>query len=85
MLDPVAHEFISALIEEDPKKRLGSGGTDEIKQHKFFEGIDWDNIRENEPPFVPPTNRDVDTRNFSSEKQNFDLNELSELQADMNA
>lgn len=85
MLDPVAHDFISALLREDPSKRLGSNGTYEVKEHEFFKDIEWDKIREHEPPFVPPTNRDIDTRNFDSEKQNFDISSLSELQADMNA
>ena len=38
---------------EDKDKRLGVGGLDEIKKHPFFEGFDWDNIRNTKPPFVP--------------------------------
>ena len=85
MMDPVAHEFISAMLEEDPTKRLGKGGTEEIKRHRFFKDIEWKHIREHTPPFVPPQSKDIDTSNFSSDKKNFDLKELSELQADMNA
>ena len=38
---------------EDKDKRLGIGGLDEIKKHPFFEGFDWDNVRNIKPPFVP--------------------------------
>ena len=34
-------------------KRLGKGGIEEIKEHPFFKGFDWDNIRKIKPPFVP--------------------------------
>ena len=26
---------------------------EEIKNHPFFEGVDWENIREESPPFLP--------------------------------
>jgi hypothetical protein len=28
-------------MQRDPKKRLGAQGVEEIKQHNFFEGVDW--------------------------------------------
>lgn len=34
-------------------KRLGAKGVQEIKDHPFFEGIDWSNIKNSEPPFPP--------------------------------
>lgn len=34
------------LLQRNPAKRLGSGkdGADEIKNHKFFEGINWKDV-----------------------------------------
>ena len=33
------------LLQKDPNKRLGSvGGAEEIKQHEFFYGIDWEMV-----------------------------------------
>ena len=42
----VARNFILALLDRNPKKRLGAGPTDatELKEHEFFEGIDWDKL-----------------------------------------
>jgi serine/threonine kinase 38 len=50
----------------DAVTRIGtrSGGIDEIKQHPFFNGIDWDNVRSQEAPFIPDLKSDVDTAYF---------------------
>lgn len=49
--------ILSLLLERNPKKRLGSGptGVEEIKKHKFFEGIDWTKLlnKEIKTPFKP--------------------------------
>jgi serine/threonine protein kinase len=49
-----AKDLISKLLERDPMARLGSGllGSQEIKQHSFFEGVDWEAVyrRELKPP-----------------------------------
>jgi len=38
-----ARELLIALLNRNPKRRLGSGpgGAEEIKQHIFFNNIDW--------------------------------------------
>jgi serine/threonine protein kinase len=36
--------FISRLLDKNPKKRLGANGVQEIKDHKYFKGIDWDRV-----------------------------------------
>ena len=52
-----AHSIIKALLNRDPKKRLGSGpkGAAEIKQHPFFKSVRWDKLynRESRPPYRP--------------------------------
>jgi len=37
----------------DRENRLGVNGIDEIKNHIFFKGFDWENVRKMKPPFVP--------------------------------
>ncbi|ORX73306.1 Pkinase-domain-containing protein [Linderina pennispora] len=53
----LAQDFVYRLMERDPKKRLGAGvfGTENVKRHAFFYGIDWGKIYRQEyaPPFVP--------------------------------
>ena len=51
----------------DPNKRLGKNGSEEIKSHPFFKGVDWDNIRNNmKPPFIPDIENDYDTKYFET-------------------
>nr|AML76655.1 putative LOV domain-containing protein [Polypremum procumbens] len=46
-----ARQLINALLNRDPACRLGSnGGASEIKQHPFFQGINWPLIRCMSPP-----------------------------------
>jgi len=50
-------ELISQLLVKDPAKRLGSlMGASAIKQHSFFDGVNWALLRCTTPPFLPPPN-----------------------------
>ncbi|XP_042296815.1 serine/threonine-protein kinase MRCK gamma isoform X2 [Sceloporus undulatus] len=44
--------------------RLGQKGINDFKCHPFFKGIDWDNIRQSPPPFMPEVASPADTSNF---------------------
>ncbi|WZY91754.1 hypothetical protein YC2023_064083 [Brassica napus] len=47
-------DLVQALLVKDPKSRLGTKrGATEIKQHPFFEGVNWALIRCSTPPEVP--------------------------------
>ncbi len=49
----------------DPERRLGKHGTDEIKKHPFFNGVDWVNSLKDKPaPFIPKIRHATDTSNF---------------------
>ena len=65
ILSKEAKDLINKMIA-DPNKRLGKNGSQEIKSHPFFKGIDWDNIRNMKPPFVPDLENDYDTKNFET-------------------
>nr|AML78565.1 putative LOV domain-containing protein [Cannabis sativa] len=46
-----ARQLINALLQRDPATRLGSNtGSNEIKEHPFFKGINWPLIRCMSPP-----------------------------------
>ncbi|KAK4385526.1 protein kinase G11A [Sesamum angolense] len=49
-----AKDLISQLLNKDPSKRMGSMmGATAIKNHPFFEGVNWALLRCTKPPYVP--------------------------------
>ncbi|PIN05443.1 putative serine/threonine protein kinase [Handroanthus impetiginosus] len=49
-----AKDLIRGLLAKDPQKRLGfKRGATEIKQHPFFESVNWALIRGTSPPQIP--------------------------------
>eukprot|EP00126_Sphaerothecum_destruens_P002515 Sdes_comp15943_c0_seq1m5088 len=73
-LSPIAVNFMSLLLEKDPSHRLGYGINDaqDVKNHIFFEGIDWIKLynREYPTPFDPSPQDDFDIKNFDTEFTN---------------
>ncbi|GLT55158.1 hypothetical protein SLA2020_283040 [Shorea laevis] len=68
-----ARDLIRGLLVKDPENRLGSvKGAAEIKQHPFFEGLNWALIRCAVPPELPKPS-DVET---AHKKEGTKCNEL---------
>jgi serine/threonine kinase 38 len=65
-----AKDLIFKMINSS-NNRLGKNGAEEIKNHPFFNGVDWDNIRNSKPPFIPFLKNEYDTSYF----ENFEANE----------
>ena len=66
-----ARDLLTKLLERNPTRRLGFGpnGAENIKAHKFFKWIDWEQAknRELKPPICPKLNFESDSRNFDKE------------------
>ncbi|ETV84660.1 AGC protein kinase [Aphanomyces astaci] len=69
---PIACSFIEGLLHGDPTKRLGMGqnGSHEIRNHPWFEGLDWDKLRDQElsVPYLPQLNGRYDTSLFEGDQ-----------------
>lgn len=48
-------DFLKKVFEPDPTKRIGFNNIQEIKEHPWFDGLDWEALasRELDPPFKP--------------------------------
>jgi len=66
--NPQCKSIVQALLVKEQSRRLGclKGGSRDIKNHKWFTGLDWDVLRaKTEPaPFQPPIKDSLDTSNF---------------------
>lgn len=50
---PECRDFMERLLCIDPTKRLGANGAEEVKNHPFFAGIEWDKVTMTEAAFIP--------------------------------
>ena len=59
-----AVDILKQLIN-DPEKRLGRNGAEEVKQHPYFKNVDWKHVKETMiPPFIPQLSGPFDTKYF---------------------
>ena len=65
-----AKDLIQQFLVVDPSKRLGEGpnGSQNIKNHPFFKGINWEDAwnRKIKPPFIPNLRNDTDLKYFDT-------------------
>ena len=57
MLSPEAKDIMDRLMDPNPETRLGTKGSQEVKDHPFFKDIDWKELRKKEPPLIPRQTR----------------------------
>ncbi|AFN82459.1 rho-associated coiled-coil containing protein kinase [Encephalitozoon romaleae SJ-2008] len=73
-VSPELTSLIESLITTKDKRIK----IEDIKSHRFFEGIDWNRLKELSPPFVPEISGDSDTSHFvdtqfDPERRNLDV------------
>jgi serine/threonine kinase 38 len=67
-LSPEATDLIEKLVC-DAEDRLGRNGAPEIKEHPWFDGLDWDGLRGMKAPFVPEVSSPTSAENFDKFKE----------------
>jgi hypothetical protein len=67
-IEPKVRDLIRSFLCADKSLRMGcsSAGPDEIKNHKWFRGVDWQMVlkRQVPPPWVPKIKNQSDTQYF---------------------
>lgn len=65
-ITPEAKDLIERLLVVNPKDRIGYKDIDEIKNHPYFDDVDWDNVYMEEAEFVPNVSNPEDTDYFDN-------------------
>ncbi|EGF77461.1 hypothetical protein BATDEDRAFT_14121 [Batrachochytrium dendrobatidis JAM81] len=68
VFDPYCKDIVKRLLQLDLTKRFGNlkGGVSDIKNHRWFAGLDWAKLLALDipAPYIPPIKGDGDTSNF---------------------
>ncbi|CAK1546635.1 unnamed protein product [Leptosia nina] len=71
-----ARAIITELLARNPRDRLGTGGTHQVKEHIYFYGLDWNNLLRRKAEFIPQLENDEDTSYFDSRCDRYNHSEV---------
>ncbi len=60
-------DLITTLLQQNARDRLGTTGAQEVKDHVYFDGLDWNSLLRQKVEFVPSLENDEDTSYFDCE------------------
>ncbi len=66
-----AKDLILGLLRHDPLKRLGAGGSVEIKEHDFFFNLNWNQLLDTKGDFIPQLDSPDDTSYFDQRRERY--------------
>ncbi|XP_062984062.1 microtubule-associated serine/threonine-protein kinase 4 isoform X2 [Elgaria multicarinata webbii] len=75
---PDAQELIALLLRQNPLERLGTGGAYEVKQHQFFQHLDWNSLLRQKAEFIPQLESEDDTSYFDTRSEKYHHMETEE-------
>lgn len=61
-----AKDIIVGLLQQNPRDRLGAGGSHDVKDHCYFMMVDWHSLLRQKAEFVPQLANEDDTSYFDS-------------------
>ncbi|CAD7702971.1 unnamed protein product [Ostreobium quekettii] len=79
-MSPDAKDLIQRLLT-DADERLGVHGAQQVKEHPFFKGIDWERITQCRAPYVPKVEHELDTQNFEKFEEEAQMNKARQMRA----
>uniref|UniRef100_A0A8C9Y022 non-specific serine/threonine protein kinase n=1 Tax=Sander lucioperca TaxID=283035 RepID=A0A8C9Y022_SANLU len=68
---PDSQELITLLLRQNPLERMGSGGVAEVKQHQFFDNLDWNSLLRLKAEFIPQLESEDDTSYFDTRSERY--------------
>jgi serum/glucocorticoid-regulated kinase 2 len=70
---------LESLLRKTPEKRLGSDPNNPVRNHPWFEDVNWQALLEKkyDAPFVPKINDENDLQNFDPEFTEMPVNSMS--------
>ncbi|CAG9569864.1 unnamed protein product [Danaus chrysippus] len=71
-----ARAIITELLARNPRDRLGTAGTQQVKEHIYFYGLDWNNLLRRKAEFIPQLENDEDTSYFDSRCDRYNHSEV---------
>jgi len=68
-LSSVSKDLLEGLLKKDPSKRYGASPDKLVRNHPWFNGVNWDYLynKRYQAPFKPLISDDLDLRNFDRE------------------
>ena len=70
-MTPEAKDLIENMLKIDENERITKNGSEALRNHIFFSGIDWENLRTIAGPIIPQRKIDenVTTKNFNEQEK----------------
>jgi microtubule-associated serine/threonine kinase len=65
-IQPETKDIIMALLQQNPRDRIGTGGANEVKEHPYFHTLNWNSLLRQKAEFVPQLENEEDTSYFDS-------------------
>ena len=65
-------DLLFGLMHKEKDERLGANGAHEVKSHRWFSSLNWDDVlaKRVRPPFKPYVSNEMDVGNFADEFTN---------------